>query len=118
ERDANWTQFLKNRYSDDSSVKRLIDWAWNQTDKSHISDESILLSSITLAWFHTSTNRKLRDCSTKSLVCLLQDRLRVLLELLKMFEGVNYPFVYERLFAVAYVCVLRTSQRDKISELS
>lgn len=118
ERDANWTQFLKYRYSDDSSVKRLIDWAWNQTDKSHISNESILLSSITLTWFHTSTNRKLRDCSTKALVCLLQNRLDVLLELLKMFEGVNDPFVYERLFAIAYGCVLRTDQKEKITELS
>lgn len=118
ERDANWTQFLKYRYSDDSSVKRLIDWAWNQTDKSHISDESVLLSSITLAWFHTSTNRKLRDCSTKALVCLLQDRFDVLLEILKIFEGVNDPYVYERLLAVAYGCVLRTNQREKIAELS
>jgi hypothetical protein len=118
ERDANWTQLLKYKYNDGSSVKRLIDWAWSDTDKSHISDESVLLSSITLAWFHTSTNRKLRDCSTKSLVCLLQNRLDVLLELLKMFEGVNDPYVHERLFAVAYGCVLRTEQREKIKELS
>lgn len=118
ERDAFWSQFLKYRYNDGSSVKRLIDWAWSETDKSHITDESVLLSGISLAWFHTSTNRKLRDCSTKALVCLLQNRLDVLLELLKMFEGVNDPYVYERLFAVAYGCVLRTNQRDKISELS
>ncbi|WP_461639191.1 AVAST type 2 anti-phage system protein Avs2 [Labilibaculum euxinus] len=118
ERDTNWTPFLKYRYSDDSSVKRLIDWAWNQTDKSHISDESIMLSSITLAWFHTSTNRKLRDCSTKALVCLLQNRLGVLLEIMKMFEKVNDPYVYERLFAVAYGCVLRTHQKEKLAELS
>lgn len=118
ERDANWTQFLKHRYSDDSSVKRLIDWAWSQADKSHISNESILLSSITLAWFHTSTNRKLRDCSTKALVSLLQNRLNVLLELLKIFEGVNDTYVYERLFAVAYGCILRTVQKEKITELT
>jgi len=118
ERDAKWTHFLKYRYSDNSSVKRLIDWAWNQTDKAHISDESVLLSSITLAWYHTSTNRELRDCSTKALICLLQDRLEVLLKILKMFEGVNDPYVYERLFAVAYGCVLRTNQKEKIAELS
>lgn len=117
-RDANWTQLLKYKYDDESSVKRLIDWAWSETDKSHISDESVLLSSITLVWFHTSTNRKLRDCSTKSLICLLQNRLNVLLEILRMFEGVNDPYVYERLFAVAYGCVLRTNQMEKIMELT
>lgn len=116
-RDAYWTQLLKNKYDDESSVKRLIDWAWSETDKSHISDESVLLSSISLVWFHTSTNRKLRDCSTKSLVCLLHNRLNVLLELLRMFEGINDPYIYERLFAVAYGCVLRTDQIEKIKEL-
>lgn len=118
DRDAIWTQLLKYKYDDESSVKRLIDWAWNETDKSHISDESILLSSITLAWFHTSTNRKLRDCSTKSLVCLLQNRLNVLLVLLKMFEGVNDPYVYERLFAVAYGCAIRTNKKEILADLS
>jgi hypothetical protein len=118
DRDANWTQFLKYRYSDDSSVKRLIDWAWNQMDKSHISEESIFLSGITLAWFHTSTNRELRDCSTKALVCLLQERLDVLTNILKLFEKVNDPYVYERLFAVAYGCALRTHQKEKLVELS
>jgi len=118
ERDANWTQLLQYKYDDESSVKRLIDWAWNDSDKSHISDDSLLLSSITLTWFHTSTNRKLRDCSTKALICLLQNRLDVLLLLLKMFKEVNDPYVYERLFAVAYGCILRTGQREKIKELS
>ncbi len=118
DRDAFWTQFLKYRFDNDSSVKRLIDWAWNETEKSHISDESIKLSSIALAWFHTATNRRLRDSSTKALVCLLQDRLDVLIEVLTMFEGVNDPYVYERLFAVAYGCALRTNQRDNLSELS
>ena len=118
ERDANWTPFLNYRYSDESSVKRLINWAWNQTDKSHISDESVLLSSIALAWFHTSTNRKLRDCSTKALICLLVNRLNVLLEILKIFEGVNDPYVYERLFAVAYGCVIRADNQEELLNLS
>lgn len=118
ERDGQWTKLLKYKYNDDSSVKRLIDWAWNNSDKSHISDESILLSGIALAWFHTSTNRKLRDCATKALVSLLQNRLNVLIEILKLFERVNDLYIYERLYAVAYGCALRTNQREKLAELS
>lgn len=118
DRDATWTQLLRYKYDDESSVKRLIDWAWAETDKSHISDESVLLSGISLAWFHTSTNRKIRDCSTKAMICLLQNRLSVLLDLLKMFERVNDPYVYERLYAIAYGCVIRTNQREIINELS
>jgi hypothetical protein len=73
---------------------------------------------MTIAWFFTSTNRKLRDSSTKALVCLLQNRIKVLIELLKEFEKVNDPYVYERLFAVAYGCALRTKQQDKLVDLS
>lgn len=118
DRDANWTQLLKYKYDNESSVKRLIDWAWSETDKSHISDESVLLSSITLAWFHTSTNRELRDCSTKAMICLLQNRVHVLIELLQKFETVNDPYVYDRLFAVAYGCAVRTNKKEELADLS
>ncbi len=118
ERDSGWTQDLKYKYNNDSSVKRLIDWAWNENDKSYISDDSVKLSSIALAWFLTSTNRQLRDCSTKALVCLLQDRITVLIDVLKLFKNVNDPFVYERLFAVAYGCAVRTNQKENLAELS
>lgn len=118
DRDADWTQRLKYKYDNESAVKRLIDWAWSESDKTHICDESVKLSCIALAWFHTSTNRQLRDCATKALVCLLQDRINVLQEVLIMFETVNDPYVYERLFAVAYGCTVRTEQKDMLSELS
>jgi len=118
ERDSQWTVLLKNKYSDESSVKRLIDWSWSSIDKSHISDSSIKLSAITLSWFHTSTNRTLRDSSTKALICLLENRIDVLIDLIEMFKEVNDPFVYERLFSVAYGCSVRTKQKDKLVNLS
>lgn len=118
DRDAWWTIYLKEQFYDESAVKRLIDWAWNTNDKSHISDESVKLSSITLSWFHTSTNRKLRDSATKALICLLENRIHVLIELLKAFEDVNDPYIYERLFAVAYGCAIRTKKTEELQELS
>lgn len=118
ERDSGWTQHLKYQFDDNSAVKRLIDWGWNDEDKSYISDESIKLASITLAWFLTSTNRKLRDAATKALICLLENRIPVLIEVLKIFESVNDPYVYERLFAVAYGCAIRTSNKKDLPELS
>jgi len=118
DRDAWWTQFLKKQTFDENSVNRIIRWAWNTEDKSYVSDESLKLCSTTIAWLLNSTNRKLRDSSTKALVCLLENRISVLIEILKEFEKVNDPYVYERLFAVAYGCALRTEQKDKLAELS
>jgi hypothetical protein len=117
-RDSEWTPYISNNYSGYSTIKRLIDWAWTQEDRSYISDESIKLSSITLAWFLSSPNRKLRDHATKALVCLLKDRIKVLIQVLQLFEEVNDPYVYERLFAVSYGCALRTQDKKCLYDLS
>jgi hypothetical protein len=117
DRDASWSYFLKYRYSEEDPVKRLIDWAWNDDEKRNISNESIKLASITIAWFLSSSKRDLRDASTKALVSILQNRISVLIDVLKLFENVNDPYIYERLFAVAYGCVLRTNQVDQINRL-
>ncbi len=120
ERDALWTTWLQDKYgeySDYNSVKRLVDWAWNEDPKHEVSDESARLTGVMLAWFLTSSNRYLRDSSTKALVCLLQDRIAVLVKVLQQFEGVNDPYVYERLYAVAYGCALRTRDQDSLVPL-
>lgn len=121
ERDAWWTQFIHNKYpgySDDVSViRRMIDWSWTDDSRDSISDESIRLLSQTMFWFLTSTNRTLRDSATKALICLLQERIKVLIELIKTFQNVNDPYVLQRLYAVAYGCAIRTSKVEHLKEL-
>lgn len=113
-RDAFWTTKLKYKYSEDSAFRHLIDWAWDRTNKSYISDESIELVATSLCWFLTSSNRELRDCSTKALVSLLETRIPVLKNIIEKFDGVDDPYVWERVFSVALGCTLRT---DNVQEL-
>lgn len=120
-RDLLWTTLLQDKYGPEAypnAVKTLIDWAWSEKEKSYISVASADLAATVLTWCLTSSNRYLRDGSTKALVCLLQDRMEVLLQLLQRFEGVNDPYVYERLFAVAYGCAVRTRQAELLLPLS
>lgn len=117
-RDADWTIFINERFYENYITKRMTDWAWSEEEKNYCSDESIKLLAIAISWFLTSSNRKLRDSSTKALICLLQNRLQILIELLKNFEGINDPYIYERLFAAAYGCVVRTNQEEHLKELS
>ncbi|WP_461246560.1 hypothetical protein [Treponema sp. R6D11] len=118
DRDSFWAYYLKYKFLDDDPVKRLIDWAENNDIKNNITDEVIKLASITLTWFLSSPKRDLRDSSTKALISILQNRIPVLIEVLKIFENVNDPYIYERLFAVAYGCTLRTIQTDYICDLA
>jgi hypothetical protein len=117
-RDATWSSELKYKHEEESTFRHLIDWAWSKSDKSHISDYSIELSSTTLCWFLTSTNRKLRDCTTKSIVNLLENRIHVLIAILEKFKDVDDPYVSERLYAVALGCTLRTKQTETLGQLA
>ena len=118
DRDSWWVPYLKRQWDYESPAKTLIDWAWSEEDKSHLSNESVRLASITLAWCFASTNRNLRDSATKALVCLLKDRVRVLMDVLRLFEGVNDPYVYERLYAVALGCAVRQRDKQVLTDLS
>lgn len=117
-RDAFWTINLKYKHNENSTFRQLIDWAWSETDKSYISDDSTELVATTLCWFLTSSNRKLRDCSTKALVNLLEERIPILIRIINKFEEVNDPYVWERVFAVALGCTLRTKNYDQLSQLA
>lgn len=117
-RDMFWTTKLKYKYSEDSAFRQLIDWAWDRTDKSYISDESIELVATSLCWFLTSSNRELRDCSTKALVSLLEARIPVLKKIIEKFYGVDDPYVWERIFAVALGCTLRTDNFKELKYLA
>ncbi len=113
-RDSWWSTFLHYQYGERSAVDRILEWSWSDQDYSHVNDESIILTCIALSWFLTTSNRFVRDKATKGLVCLLQNRIHLLSKLLEIFKNVNDPYVIERLYAVAYGCVLR-NQKDIVS---
>ncbi len=122
DRDGAWTKLIHNQYSGNvnevTSIRRLIDWAWTEDKRENISDESIRLICQTMFWFLTSTNRTLRDSATKAIICLLEERISVLITLIKIFKDVNDRYVLQRLYAVAYGCALRTSDILSLKELS
>lgn len=118
DRDSWWMSLLKRQWQYESPAKSLIHWAWSEESKTHISDESVRLAAMTLAWFLPSTNRNLRDSATKAMICLLKERIGVLIEVLQLFEGVNDPYVYERLYAVAFGCAVRLRDKQELTKLS
>jgi len=116
-RDSWWSAFLHHNYAEGTPVWRIVDWAWsNETD--YCADDAALLCATTLAWYLTSSNRFLRDRSTKALVSLLRRRPSVLRQLVQRFHEVNDPYVAERIYAVAYGCSLATVSSAVIEELA
>jgi len=114
ERDSSWSITINNLYEDNSVIVSYINWALLEEDKKHISDTSLLFSSTVLAWFLTTSNRFLRDDATKALINVLKDRPTVVVELLNKFHGINDLYISERLYAVAYGCILQNTNNDDI----
>ncbi len=120
-RDHNWLPFLNHHYAtygEDSSIDRIIYWSWKRSNSFPLSNESIKLTAIPLAWFLASSNRYLRDRSTKALVALLEKHIDSLIELLKSFESIDDPYILERLYAVAYGCAMRSQDKDAVGKLA
>jgi hypothetical protein len=118
DRDAWWSTYLAGQYEQHTAVDRLVEWAWSPEEKTHIDDESVRLAAIALMWFLTTSHRPLRDRATKALVRLLTPRLQVLDRLLTTFGDVDDLYVRERLYGVAYGCVLRSSDAAAIGGIA
>lgn len=119
-RDSWWTAYINDAYDnyEISSIRRIIDWTWSIEDRSYLSNESVELLGIILSWFLTASNRYLRDAATKALIRIYENRIDLLVSLMQRFDNVNDPYVYERLFAVAYGCAVHTNDKNSLGELS
>lgn len=120
ERDSFWQSFLLSfsGYDDYGSafpIRRLIDWAWTKDISSTLNYETARLTAQSLTWILASTNISLRDQCTKAMVNLLEEQPEVLVNILKEFRRTNDMYILERLYAIAYGCILRTSKIQSIT---
>jgi sulfur relay (sulfurtransferase) DsrF/TusC family protein len=111
ERDASWSTWLVGSVDvdEESTVRRLIEWAWPIDLKSRdpIPDDVAALATQALGWLLTTTDRRVRDRATKAIVSIA-DRAPVgFAQGLAAFGGTNDPYVVERLAAAACGAVLR-----------
>lgn len=105
-RDRLWSQaVLGIAYEDSNPVSRTIDWAWSCRDT--VSADVVDLAATILSWLLTSPNRRIRDTATKALLRLTGAHTSVLARLVRGLEGVDDPYVAERVIAVACGHVVR-----------
>ncbi|MFA1546104.1 hypothetical protein [Actinomadura chokoriensis] len=74
--------------------------------------EVIELACIPLCWLLSSPNRFMRDWVTKALVQLLRGHLDVMRALFERFWNVDDPYVIQRVVAIAYGAILRSTPAE------
>lgn len=117
-RDRFWQRFLNSHYDEGSFLKRLIDWGWHKESKNYLSDEALELICSTIIWFLASSNRRVRDRSTKALIELLKGREDVLIRLLNQFKSNNDPYIVQRIYAVSLGCAHRSPNTRSLHKLA
>lgn len=117
-RDSFWLPWINKQYKDKQSVYRFVNWVFSIENIDEIDENILKLYSITLCWFLASNNVELRDKSTYAIIHLLNNNCSIVIDLLKKFENVDDSYIIERLFAIAYGCVLNCNDSNVIMELA
>lgn len=99
-------------------LRRLIEWAWTPNISSQTTYETARLAGQTLAWVLSTTDRVLRDQTTKAMVNLLEQQPEALISILNKFKDIDDLYILERLYAVAYGCTLRTETNISIQKIT
>ncbi|MBU3183253.1 SIR2 family NAD-dependent protein deacylase [Clostridium estertheticum] len=105
-------------YEEGSSINRLLDWCLSKKVSENTLEETIRLTAFMLATFLISSNNSLRDKTTKALVNLLNGRIDILISLLDKYKNVDDPYIIERLYAVAFGCIVSEQRNEKIESLA
>ena len=118
-RDAFWQRFLHYNYGEEGSVvDRYLLWASSAMARKMKSKTSLDQTATVLSWFLASSDRRVRDKSTKALVNLLDGKYLAIIKLLQRFNDVDDVYIIERIYAVAYGCALRESNPHKLKALA
>lgn len=113
-RDYLWTTFINGIGSDDERLVQLIK-IYNEGEVLEVSDkEQIRLLLLLFSWILTSSNRWLRDTTSKAMIEILKNNFEFTEYLLKMFSEVNDPYVIQRLYGIAFgACVKRNCENKE-----
>ena len=114
-RDALWTTYINGLYNEDERLYQLINYFDEGKELDGLSNSNTELILILFAWLLTSSNRFLRDKTSKAMIELLKRNFSLCEKILKRFETVSDPYVLQRLYGIIFgACVKRTEPHKEL----
>lgn len=117
ERDEEWTTYINdNLGSEENRVYQIITSLLNEANfinnlvKNR--DRTFLLL-VLFSWILTSSNRRLRDETSKAMIIVLKHHLDLVIPLLKKFSNVNDPYVIQRLYGIVLGSIIQSCIANK-----
>lgn len=114
-RDFIWTIYINNSMAGENA--RLFDLIQlveqgNTIRLKEKNQQELLL--ILFCWLLTSSDRKIRDHTSKAMVEILKHDLSLCQRILKWFENVNDPYLLERLYGIIFAACSKRTVPDQI----
>lgn len=117
ERDKEWTTYINDYFgSDESRVYQIITSLLNETNfiNNLVKDrDRTFLLLVLFSWILTSSNRKLRDETSKAMIVVLKHHLDLVIPLLNKFSNVNEPYVIQRLYGIVLGSIIQSCIANK-----
>ena len=115
ERDKEWTTYINDYFgSDESRVYQIITSFLNEANLlNNLDRDRTFLLLVLFSWILTSSNRKLRDETSKAMIVVLKHHLDLVIPLLKKFSNVNDPYVIQRLYGIILGSIIKSGIANK-----
>lgn len=112
-RDYLWTLYINGLPSDEENrVVQLIQM-YDRGEKLDKTNEKQIELLLTLfGWLLTSSNRWLRDYTSKAMIEILKEHFQLCVPMLDRFKAVNDPYVVQRLFGVVFGACCKRDNGD------
>lgn len=119
DRDAIFIPIFDKLYNNsNSALYLLLKWGLEYSRMQNIPLSVTTNFAIVLCWLLISSNNELRDKATKALICILNLHIDALLFVVKEFEKIDDPYISERLYCVAFGCVVNESSPEQVRKLA
>ena len=119
-RDHVWSTYvaISDEYNNNNNIVRtLIDWAANASLQA-VEPERLRLMALALLWMTTTSNRKTRDQTTKSLARVLCYIPEKIIDFIGKFNSCDDIYLVERLYAAIYGVVVRLNNNQVIKDIA
>ena len=115
ERDKEWTTYINDYFgSDESRVYQIITSFLNEANLlNNLDRDRTFLLLVLFSWILTSSNRKLRDETSKAMIIVLKHHLDLVIPLLKKFSNVKDPYVIQRLYGIVLGSIIQSGIANK-----
>jgi len=112
-RDHNWTEYINHCSRNYDRLFQLIEYIAKDQKLGGLKESNLWLLLLLLAWILTSSNRLLRDMTSKAIIELLKDNFELAKPLLAEFVNINDPYVIQRLYGVVFGACMKRSRKGK-----